>query len=305
MIHLDYNNKAAIAERHYLAVRDFVSRRPAAVQDKLYDDIRMLLPTLPPQRDAMDYDWLFDFILADLDTLTLWTQTNKKELGFTFFAKLYAGYFANGPTKFVDKAQTYNAFTFFEKIGINVCPYCDDEYIKIFQNHKGKQRSGDIDHFFPKADGLYPALAMCFYNLVPSCHTCNFKKLDAEVEANPYDERIESWSSFHSLVPLGANFDSLKLEDFKISLNTSHGMTRNNDVMGLESRYNANPEEIRKAMMGLREYSKEKCAEMLALGMPQDEIDRKKELTIGKPYPLDRGHFPHSKLLHDLGKNGV
>lgn len=45
--------------------------------------------------------------------------------------------------------------------------------------------TAQLDHFFPKSE--YPILALCFYNLVPSCPSCNKLKLDdMEEMASPY-----------------------------------------------------------------------------------------------------------------------
>lgn len=300
MVYLGYEGREKAAAAHYAAVFDFVSRKPSAIVDALYADIRPLLPALPEKRSADDYSWLRSFILADLDTLYSWTRSRKCHLKFTFFRSLYTERFAKSASVFVDAAKTYNAFTYLRLIGVNVCPYCDRESIQLFENISGEKRSGEIDHFFPKEDRRFPALAMCFYNLVPSCHTCNHAKLTADVEAHPYDPGIEDWSRFHSIVPLGANFNSLDEKDFKVNLICKNGMKINNNVMGLESRYNATPKQIRDILFAIRDFSDENCAQMLAMGIDADFIRRQKESLLGLPYPQDRGLSPLAKLRHDL-----
>lgn len=49
---------------------------------------------------------------------------------------------------------------------LSICPYCSEENIEPTDNTK-KQ----IDHFLPKRQ--YPFFALSFYNLIPSCGTCN------------------------------------------------------------------------------------------------------------------------------------
>jgi hypothetical protein len=63
-----------------------------------------------------------------------------------------------------------------EDLGLDACPYCNRNFIKIIKvtNRKGVIESGpkgQLDHFFPRS--LYPYLAICKYNLVPCCPTCN------------------------------------------------------------------------------------------------------------------------------------
>ena len=58
---------------------------------------------------------------------------------------------------------------------MNVCPYCNRQY--TFTASKKSDKKGtrpEFDHFLPKSK--YPYLALSFYNLIPSCHTCNHIK---------------------------------------------------------------------------------------------------------------------------------
>jgi len=62
-----------------------------------------------------------------------------------------------------------------EAVGIDVCPYCGHSYIYVV-NHPTKSNDEtkvkpQIDHFLPKS--VYPYLALNYYNLIPSCSTCN------------------------------------------------------------------------------------------------------------------------------------
>lgn len=62
-----------------------------------------------------------------------------------------------------------------ERIGVEVCPYCGRSYVYSV-NHPTKSNPNtkvktELDHFLPKSE--YPYLAINYYNLVPSCKTCN------------------------------------------------------------------------------------------------------------------------------------
>lgn len=80
---------------------------------------------------------------------------------------------------FVD--EMYEKTTVFDKsdhvkrVDNEICPYCGRSYI-YFVDHPTKSNPNTmvkpcIDHFLPKDQ--YPYLAMCYYNLIPSCTGCN------------------------------------------------------------------------------------------------------------------------------------
>ena len=58
---------------------------------------------------------------------------------------------------------------FYDNLGINSCIYCNRNY--IFNLYANGHIKGQLDHFYDKA--TYPFLAMSFYNLIPSCESCN------------------------------------------------------------------------------------------------------------------------------------
>lgn len=83
----------------------------------------------------------------------------------------------------------------------HTCNYCNREYIFIYEK-KGKGMVPQFDHWFPKQD--FPLLALSFYNLIPSCATCNTIKstenLNLINHLHPYiDNDIASSYSFSYL----------------------------------------------------------------------------------------------------------
>ena len=58
---------------------------------------------------------------------------------------------------------------FIQKIALGSCPYCNRNY--IFSINKKSSVKAEIDHFYPKS--IYPYLAISYFNLIPSCPTCN------------------------------------------------------------------------------------------------------------------------------------
>lgn len=85
---------------------------------------------------------------------------------------------------------------------IEVCPYCQRNYISSFEENDDKRTTADLDHFYPKS--LYPFLALSLYNFIPSCQICNsrFKGTkDTYNSVYPYEESFDD---------LGAKFKTSK-----------------------------------------------------------------------------------------------
>lgn len=71
------------------------------------------------------------------------------------------------------KSQLQNNYgkEFLEKLNIDTCVYCNRNYTIQIVNDRAR---AELDHWFPKES--YPILALSFYNLIPSCHSCNHIK---------------------------------------------------------------------------------------------------------------------------------
>ncbi|MCY1662735.1 HNH endonuclease [Chryseobacterium sp. SL1] len=85
---------------------------------------------------------------------------------------------------FVDRGYKYQlqekyGKEFLEKLSIDTCIYCNRNY--TIQLVKDRARA-ELDHWFPKES--YPILALSFYNLIPSCHSCNHLKHNNSPEGN-------------------------------------------------------------------------------------------------------------------------
>lgn len=76
------------------------------------------------------------------------------------------------------------------ELNINVCPYCNRQYTFTVKKNNGENGvRPQFDHFHPKSK--YPYLALSFYNLIPSCPTCNHAKSETEISINPYVSGFE------------------------------------------------------------------------------------------------------------------
>lgn len=87
---------------------------------------------------------------------------------------MYDIFVTNGYEALVDKVA------FINNTHIEVCPYCGND--KVIESRRSKN---EIDHFLPKRK--YPIFALCYFNMIPSCHFCN--SADHKGQLNP----IEAW----------------------------------------------------------------------------------------------------------------
>ncbi|MBD1385843.1 hypothetical protein IDJ75_11180 [Mucilaginibacter rigui] len=56
-----------------------------------------------------------------------------------------------------------------KRVNVDTCPYCNRNYI-YYLSEQGAIKP-QIDHFYPTSK--YPIFAVSYYNLIPSCQTCN------------------------------------------------------------------------------------------------------------------------------------
>lgn len=89
-----------------------------------------------------------------------------------------------------------NAINNCRQFKIKYCPYCNTTPLSIFDERKLL----DIDHFYPRS--RHPYLAVSFFNLIPSCPTCNErlkkdKMFDINTHFNPFHKRFDDYFEFY------------------------------------------------------------------------------------------------------------
>lgn len=93
---------------------------------------------------------------------------------------------------------------FLNHLNIDTCTYCNKNYTLQYDLETNHARA-ELDHWFPIAD--FPILALSFYNLIPSCHSCNHLKHNnkptegwekaLENMVHPYLDKIDFSFSYH------------------------------------------------------------------------------------------------------------
>ncbi|GAK20035.1 hypothetical protein JCM19052_506 [Vibrio sp. JCM 19052] len=92
-----------------------------------------------------------------------------------------------------------------ELLGSSVyCFYCNSASLDIISKERHNKRNTkkalfDLDHFYLRSK--YPYLSLCFYNLIPCCHSCNSSirgtlDFDIETHINPYFTSFDEHYTF-------------------------------------------------------------------------------------------------------------
>ncbi|PKH09268.1 hypothetical protein, partial [Planomicrobium sp. MB-3u-38] len=115
-----------------------------------------------------------------------------------------------------ERADTWDAYHYTKFLNLEVCPYCDRQFVQTFIK-EGKRTRAVLDHFYSKS--IYPYLAISIFNLIPCCHICNSTfKGNIDLYNNeiiyPFEEEFKknvefriNGLDFNSLIGLEANFD--------------------------------------------------------------------------------------------------
>ena len=203
--------------------------------------------------------------------------------------------------------------------GVTVCPYCNRNFINVTEEANTSQ----LDHFFPKNE--YPLLALCFYNLIPSCYGCNNKKSTSKFYISPYDESITDIDELlkFSLNIKSADFinnsesidirikddiseEELKQLESKDKLSVRQKLLKDKYVIDTRSLYKLHTDVIQELLWKQEVYSnsyKIKLEEILATSdkkFSKYEIDR---MIVG--YYTDKENYgkrPLSKMVTDISK---
>ena len=116
-------------------------------------------------------------------------------------------------------SKKWNRNEFLNLLGIEVCPYCNRQYITVFNKENKNRSTADLDHYYAQSE--YPFLALSIYNFIPSCAICNrnFKKARNEEIIYPYDECFEDIDlKFTTKFNEDSDFTYLLGEDLKFDL---------------------------------------------------------------------------------------
>ena len=197
-----------------------------------------------------------------------------------------------------------NADWLLERLDIKVCPYCNRAYTFTIKGKQGVR--AELDHFYPRSVKAYKHLAISFYNLIPSCHTCNRQKLTTVFDFHPY----------YGMMDGSGTIPRLKVDDTKVTYDANHrpilfpdkpeiqieNPNINTGVLKLESLYKHHSDYAKDILDKVLAYNSSSYAPLVSsfqgMGRTPEEIDR----LIWGNYITDAEQTkrPMSKLTMDL-----
>lgn len=127
-----------------------------------------------------------------------------------------------------DKKEKRNGYIFAKALSLTVCPYCNRNYITSLD--KRRRRTCQLDHYFNK--DTHPYLALSFFNLVPSCGSCNHFKSTEDITFCPFREE-----DVDHLIKFGYKGSTLEPDKLVLEVTASGDMKKNLEVFGLDELY--------------------------------------------------------------------
>ncbi len=166
---------------------------------------------------------------------------------------------------------------------VKVCPYCNLTYTY----NRGSSTTAQLDHFFPKTE--YPMFALCFYNLIPSCPSCNRiksasqKELTSPYEKDAYNDLKITWD-YGNFSNKKEQNDKLKLKELEknieIKIHSSKPKDNNNiEVMKLLEAYNQHKDYASEVIKKMHIYMNKDAQKLISamckkIGISSNEIER-------------------------------
>lgn len=126
----------------------------------------------------------------------------------------------NFSNKEKEKSNRWGRHSLLTMMGIEVCPYCQRNYITNYKDENKKElTTADLDHFYSQAQ--YPYLALSLYNFIPSCHTCNStmkgqNPIGLDTHIYPYTDSMEEDIKF--TIKIDSAVDNLFIENKNLEI---------------------------------------------------------------------------------------
>ncbi|WP_214850640.1 hypothetical protein [Exiguobacterium sp. s193] len=128
------------------------------------------------------------------------------------------------------------------QLDINVCPYCNRNYISKFKKNGELKSSADLDHFYNK--DKFTLFSLSLYNFVPSCQICNSRLKGTKIKGifHPYTQKIDySDFCFKLMIEKDADlslFFGGNVEGLKINIVHNEKYKDHIETFQLDSLYN-------------------------------------------------------------------
>jgi len=206
---------------------------------------------------------------------------------------------AFGYKDFTNSKEEWNAYEYCKTLGVNVCPYCNENFILTIGSAKEKVIRPQLDHFYPK--DLYPYLSCSIFNLIPSCGNCNHIKSNKRCKIiYPYDEE------FGDDYPFRVKMNNQLLPKVFIKKNNNHSnknkVKNSLKVFRINERYNEHTLELNDILKRYKFYSKNKLSEITKLFHHVKKSLDLERIILGLPIGLNKEEYPLRKFKEDIIK---
>lgn len=264
------------------------------------------LPTLAQEHYRKLKDKIKDFPICTYSLKEIITATPEKlhdiavkyknDANFNFMINLYKN--------FTDKKIEYDAYDLAAKLKVDVCPYCNRNYTFTIKSKNASTRP-QFDHFYDKA--TYPILALSFYNLIPSCSTCNTtmkgtKHFSLKTHVHPYAEDFEKKATFTLHVKDSSFYYDEK--GFVAKLQTKDSKVQNNiEDFGLNELYENHKDIVLELIQKSQIYNESYIDELMQNyegTIFKNREDLMRLITCGYVTDEDLHKRPLSKLIKDI-----
>lgn len=209
------------------------------------------------------------------------------------------------------KFQTEKRHEILSMMGIEVCPYCQRNYITNYIEDKRNNTTADLDHFYSQKE--FPYLALSLYNFIPSCQICNrtFKLAKSSHKNDilyPYREGFEDFNVKFKLSEKIIDNIMDKKTPFKVEIDydkSNNRITNTIDTFKLDKVYEESHNGYLKDMIYNVEKYPESYTDKLGDLFEEDKEKMKYHFQeiIKKPYTdrIEKGE-PLAKLTKDIMK---
>jgi hypothetical protein len=305
---LKLNINTSLAEEHYKSVKDSIQDRIKAIIKNNYIEKDNKKYVLNNRLKSQISIYLNDANLKELITC-LPSEIEQKVNDFKIKKKAYLDpkgilyklwyriFYDYGYEK-IEKSQ------FIQNINCETCPYCNRSYTYCLDD-EGKIKP-EIDHFYPKS--IYPLLAASYFNLIPSCQTCNGyggkHNTDTYITkiTNPYLLTPQTFTFKYSLISLSRT--NPISGNLNIEVEFENYLKPHLDVFKLDKLYEKHKDHVAELIMKAKfKYNAKYRAYLKSyryLKLNDAEIDR---LIIGNYTKHEELHKrPLSKLYLDVSK---
>ena len=211
--------------------------------------------------------------------------------------------------------STWGSYRLTSDIAFNSCVYCNRNWIITVGDQVNKTTNPQLDHFFSKSD--FPILRLSFYNLIPSCETCNSRvKGSVEFEYNknlhPYDNGYGNNAKFiaigkdvESVQGYASNFSIKLLYEDLIPNNLKSQIEENHKLFEIDKLYEAHGDIVSELFLRKRLFSisyLQTLKKSIQMGENVTEQDLYRIAFSNYFNDTKFGKRPFSKLTRDITK---